>query len=239
MDLSGLLKPVADLPKPVIELGCGLLKSLLGKPCQVAGEMMADQVYYWRWRNRVRIAERAAKLLAEREVAAKALPPGFLLPLLERAGDCDDEDLQARWAALIASGVAEERHRHPAYSHLLSQLSRDEAVLLEALGAAAPEVVVELDWRPKAHVPMAVRLVRHSVPTARLHDSEGVWRALSHLQSLGLCEQTQIHEERLPDTAGPLMHFRRTLRYQLEDFGAAFAEAVGVALNRQQDDALR
>lgn len=31
--------------KPIVETGCRLLESLLGKPCKVAGDLLADEMY--------------------------------------------------------------------------------------------------------------------------------------------------------------------------------------------------
>ena len=110
---------ILDLPKPVVETGCKLVESLLGEPCKIAGEMLADQLYFWQWLNRVRMANRADAVMKANGIAVRVLPPGFLVPLLQAAGDVDDPELQEMWANLLASGAADEKHCHPAFIHAL------------------------------------------------------------------------------------------------------------------------
>jgi hypothetical protein len=128
--IAKALESAVQLAKPVVDGGCKLIESLLGEPCRIAGAMLADQVYAWQWQNRIRIAHRAARLLEECEVAERVLPAGFLVPLLDRAGNVDDPTLEEMWARLLCAGVRDPGAAHPAFITLLSQLSRNEAVLL-------------------------------------------------------------------------------------------------------------
>ncbi len=45
--LVSLPDVVKEIGKPIVETGCGLLKTLLGKPCEIAGEMISDGLYRW------------------------------------------------------------------------------------------------------------------------------------------------------------------------------------------------
>jgi hypothetical protein len=123
----------------MVETGCKLIESLLGEPCKVAGNMLADQIYAYQWRNRIKIACKAQELMAQSHVTPRVLPPGFLVSLLDEAGNVDDEKLQDMWASLLASAAADEKYVQTAYKTTLSQLSRAEALIL-----STPKPVYEL-----------------------------------------------------------------------------------------------
>lgn len=80
--LGEALKSSADAIKPMVETGARLLENLLGEPLKVSGQLMADRIYYQQWLNRATIAARAKKKMERDRIAAKVVPPGFLLPQL-------------------------------------------------------------------------------------------------------------------------------------------------------------
>lgn len=104
------LSKALDLAQPVVDTACGLIESLLGKPCAVAGELLSDQVYAWQCRNRFRIAAQAQKLLKADGTDLRVLPTGFLMPLLEASGNAEEPEIQEMWATLLASAVKAEQH---------------------------------------------------------------------------------------------------------------------------------
>ena len=116
---------------PIAKKAADFAEKLLGKPCEVAGDMLADQLYYWQWCNRIRVLERAEKLLAAEGIEPTVVPPDFLLPLLDRAGYTADDALANMWAHLLASGVVGDGARHPGNFAVISQLSARDAVLLQ------------------------------------------------------------------------------------------------------------
>lgn len=126
-----VLSNALDLGKPVVETACGLVDSLLGEPCKVAGNMLADQVYYWQWRNRVRMAHRAKEMMDQDRIAPRVLPNGFLIPLLDAAGNVEEPDLQEMWARLLVSGIESDEHCHPGFVQVLSQFGGLDASILE------------------------------------------------------------------------------------------------------------
>jgi Abortive infection alpha len=127
-----ILGGAVAIAKPAVETACKLIENLLGEPCKVAGGMIADQIYLWQWTNRIQIANRAKQILDEQQVAAAVVPPGFLIPLLDSAGNVDDPELQEMWARLLASTVVDIQNGHPAFINVLRALSRDEARILES-----------------------------------------------------------------------------------------------------------
>src|SRR5688500_1372987 len=93
----------SGMAKPLLDTGAKLIENLLGKPCSVAGEMLSDQLYFWQWKNRISIAAKAKAMLDNNKIAERVVPPTFLLPLLEAAGNVEDESLQDLWAKLLAA----------------------------------------------------------------------------------------------------------------------------------------
>jgi hypothetical protein len=130
---SEALKAISDLPKPIVDTGVALINSLLGKPFHETGELISDQIYAWRWANRIRIAEKAAKRLAETEMEAKVLPPGFLIPLLDTCGNVDDESMQDMWASLLTEGVRDESSQQATYRKTLEALTPGDAKWIMSL----------------------------------------------------------------------------------------------------------
>lgn len=172
------LKAALDLPKPVIDLACGLVNDLIGRPVHVAGGMITDEVYYWRWRNRVRIAHRAAEIMDRDGIARRIVPPSFLLPLLDAAGNVEDPDLQEMWAQLLASGVEADEHQHPMWVRILAQMSAEDARAFEAACAAT-------DCEGIAFVPAGGRPGFGPLPAIRTPDAR--------LVALGLAVMVTHH----------------------------------------------
>src|SRR5262245_29894618 len=132
-EMAVALAKWADVTKPIVETGTKLIDNLLGKPCLVLGEMLADQVYAFQWGIRLRIAAKAAEKLKGRQIPAGVLPKGFLLPLLEACGNCEEEVVQDMWAELLAKGVQSADGRHPLFIETLRRLAGADACLLDAI----------------------------------------------------------------------------------------------------------
>jgi hypothetical protein len=140
---SMLAKTLEQILGRPIETACDLIESLLGKPFEVAGAALADQVQIWQWRNRIRIAERAQAIMEQRGIARRILPPDFLLPLLRECGDTSDETLQEAWARLLSEAVADETIQHVGFIHTLRQLAPNDAKVLNNLIELGPLDVKE------------------------------------------------------------------------------------------------
>lgn len=140
---SALEKALSQAIGRPVDTACKLIESLLGKPFEVAGSALADQVQMWQWRNRVRIAERAHQMIEESGIARRVLPPDFLLPLIRDCGDTSDETLQEAWARLLAAAVADDAAQHIGFVHILKQLAPADAKVLDALVKLGPLKVKE------------------------------------------------------------------------------------------------
>lgn len=139
-----LIGAATALGKPIVDTACTLIKDLLGRSCKVAGGMLADEVYAFQWTNRIRIAHWAKQIMDQEGIASRVLPKGFLLPLLEAAGNVEDPTLQEMWARLISSGVKDDTSQHPTFIEILRQLTPDEAKIVArmSMGQNFPLVTV-------------------------------------------------------------------------------------------------
>jgi hypothetical protein len=131
---AGLIHVSTPISKPIIEEGVGLFHELLGKPLQIAGGMIQDQVYAWRLARGAEAFAKTAKVMRELGVKPKQLPPGFLIPFFEAASVADDEDIHDLFANLLAAAVAADVYQHPIFRHALSQMNADEARILRHFG---------------------------------------------------------------------------------------------------------
>jgi hypothetical protein len=124
---------------PAIETTCRLIESLVGEPCKVIGATLADQFTFWQWLNRVNIAGKVEKILEERKVAARVLPPDFIFPAIRECGDAADDDLQTAWARLLAGAIEDDKNARVAFVHTLKQLSPTDAKVLTTIVERGPE----------------------------------------------------------------------------------------------------
>lgn len=100
-DNLSLISAATGIAKSVTDTAGDLLKKMLGKPCAIAGEMIADELYLWQWKRRIAIVKRVSERLERDKIAARILPPDFLIPVLEAIGCVDDDDLCGFRANLI------------------------------------------------------------------------------------------------------------------------------------------
>ena len=192
----------------VVETACRLTERLLGKPCDVAGELLADTIYGWQVRNRLRIIGKVQRLLEEKGVSPRIIPEGFLVPLLRDAGNVDQEHLQDLWAQLLASAVADDEYQHPGMVNVLSQMTVLDARLYELIVCVTKS---ELDSDESRN---AVEALVEGASVKALIVS------IRNLVRLGLCNDV------LGGNLTILEHVRNTGRLELTTFGAVFAEAV-------------
>uniref|UniRef100_B8HJK8 DUF4393 domain-containing protein n=1 Tax=Cyanothece sp. (strain PCC 7425 / ATCC 29141) TaxID=395961 RepID=B8HJK8_CYAP4 len=128
-DLTGIGKAISALSQPIQ----GFLSTILGPAAKEAGELFADNVKFIRWKNSLRILEKAQKEIEIRGIQPKKVPLKTLLPILEGASlESDDENLQAKWSNLLTSAVS-GGSSHPSYPKILSELEHFEARILDYL----------------------------------------------------------------------------------------------------------
>lgn len=128
-DLAGISKAVSSISQPIQ----GFLSTIFGPATAEAGEILADNVRFLRWKNSLRIIEKAQKEMQIRGLQPQEIPMKTLVPILEGASlESDNENLQAKWANLLTS-AASGNLSHPSYPKILSELVYSEAIVLDYL----------------------------------------------------------------------------------------------------------
>lgn len=128
-DLVGIGKAVSALSQPIQ----GFLSTILGPASAEVGELFADNIRFIRWKNTIRIVEKAQKEMELRGIQPKEVPLKTLFPILEGASlESDNENLQSKWANLLTSAASGHSSR-PSYPKILAEIIYHEAIVLDYL----------------------------------------------------------------------------------------------------------
>jgi len=127
-----------EVSSKALEKGIDLAKDFLGKlvnpGLEETGLLLKDQVAYWRFKNQIRVLNKAKEYCQQQNIDPKTISLKLLAPLLEHAGLEEDETLQDRWAYLLGNMVDSEQNiDNHVFPYLLSQLSVNEFMVLETV----------------------------------------------------------------------------------------------------------
>lgn len=121
-----------NLPKQILDKIEKFMSKLLGPSITQFGELFADNVRYRRLKNQVKIFNKTRELLNENGLEPRELNLKTLVPLIEKSSVEEDEDLQNKWANLIANiATTPENGLEPRLINTLSSLSSLEAKILD------------------------------------------------------------------------------------------------------------
>ncbi len=135
-DVTGAGKALEAVERMTRE-GRELMHTLLGPSFEQLGAVVGDRIGFWRWKKWVRIVEASQRILAERGIDASAVPPKFLLPIVDNGSLEDDEDLVTRWAGLLATAAAGNLRR-TGYPRILAELTSLDVQILDYLYEQLP-----------------------------------------------------------------------------------------------------
>lgn len=117
------------------------LFKIFGLPLQKTGEIISDlldgclgiKVKEWRYKRIVDTILKARQYLHDKGVDPRIVPLKVLHPLLESASLEDDENMQEKWAALLANAADPKKSNdiHLSYIEILKQLSPIQAKILD------------------------------------------------------------------------------------------------------------
>lgn len=151
-----------------------------GSAASELGELFADKIRFRRWKNQVRLLNRASEFAQEAGIDPASVNLTILTPLLEKAGNEEDELMADRWAALLANaaggGVLDVS---PSFPDVLARLSPGDAQVLDAVHLA----LVRQTGEALGVVGVAAEAIadHYGWPVAEVAFS------LENLQVLGLC----------------------------------------------------
>jgi len=223
------------LPEKVLD---SAYKDMLSSPAQEVGKLATDVVKTARlflapfqlaaaFQDRVeRMMERISiRVPEERRINPPAEVTG---PALEQMRYLDDGNLLWQMFEEVLSCAVDKLEIakvHPSFSYIISQLSRDEAVILYRLKESNFEVVDVLDLNASEHRFDNRRIEQNNLPTNDLYLPDKLDLYYSHLESLSLVSWPVYKQDPIKDVTGKQTGIRRWSRMHLTDFGRLFADA--------------
>jgi hypothetical protein len=134
-----------EIAKAGLEKAKDFIGKLITPAIEEAGGIIQDTVKSWRVKNQVNIALKAQKYFERKGLDPKKVPLKILVPLLENGSLEDDENMQDKWAALLASAAHPEMGDYitPNYPAILKELSPKEVLILDTIY----EEVKDIEWK--------------------------------------------------------------------------------------------
>jgi hypothetical protein len=210
---------VSESAKEISKLGVDVVKTarLFLAPFQLAA---AFQDRFERFIRRL-----AADIPDERLIP---VPPEVAGPAINQMKYLDEDNpLWKMFETLLRCSVDKERvdRVHPSFTHIISQLARDEGVILYHLRGRDFEVVDRMDLNREENR-FVNRVVEQSdVPSHELLLPEQLNVYYSHLESLSLVIWPVKKQDPIKDEQGVQKGIRRYSTMQLTEFGRLFVSA--------------
>ena len=125
-----------DITSSALEKGIDLAKNFLDKliipSVEETGLLLKDKVTFWKFKNQVKILNRAKLYCEKHNVSTKTISLKVLCPLLDYSALEEDEVLQDKWAILLSNMVDSEQNiENHVFPYILSQISSNEFSILE------------------------------------------------------------------------------------------------------------
>lgn len=115
-----------------IELAKDFLDKLIMPAVEETGLLIKEKVTYWKFKNQVKILNKAKEYCEKHGVEPKTISFKILVPLLESSALEEDEMLQDRWAILLTNMVDSEQNvENHVFPYILGQVSTNEYLFLE------------------------------------------------------------------------------------------------------------
>jgi Abortive infection alpha len=135
-DLKSLID-VAAVSEVALERTEKFLGKLLGSAVLEAGELVTDKIRFWRFKNQVKILQRAENILKKAGRDPGRVSLKTLVPLIEQASLEEEPTIQEMWAKLIAkaSQSSAKAGLHVLCIEVLGSISSKEAEIISYIWA--------------------------------------------------------------------------------------------------------
>lgn len=125
-----------NIKSSTVEIGLELAKEFLGKlitpAVEETGLLIKDQVTFWRFKNQVKILNKAERYCEKHNIKPKKISFKLLTPLLENSSLEEEEVLQDKWAILLSNLVDSEQNvENHVFPYILGQISKKEFLFIE------------------------------------------------------------------------------------------------------------
>lgn len=145
------------------------------------GGIISDNVRFWRFKNQINIIKKAQLAVGESGLGKQQVPLKVLAPLIESSSLEEEEDMQQRWANLLANAATGFSGIKANYVEILKELSPLEARVLDIVFA---EVSKEQDYEKRKNKQFDKKKICHAFS---LTEPEGDL-LVQNLYRLGLCQ---------------------------------------------------
>jgi hypothetical protein len=152
-------------------------------------------------------------------------PAEIVGPAIEKMRFLDDKSLLWQmFEELLTRSVdkLEASKSHPAFVHIISQLSRDEAFILFKLKTTDFEIIDTMDLNEDGSKFENRRFEKSDIPSAELFLPEMINLYYSHLESLSLVTWPVNKQEVIKNALGFQTGIRRYTKMHLTEFGKLF-----------------
>lgn len=125
-----------DITSTALEKGIDLAKDFLDKliipSVEETGLLLRDKVTMWKFKNQVRMLNKAKDYCEKQKINPKTISLKVLCPLLDYSALEESDELQDKWAILLANMVDSEQNiENHVFPYILSQISSNEFAILE------------------------------------------------------------------------------------------------------------
>jgi len=139
-----------NIKSSTIEKGLEIAKDFLGKLIMPAveetGLLIKDQVTFWKFKNQVKILNKAQEYCKKHNIEPKKIQFKLLVPLIETSALEEDEILQDKWAILLSNMVDSEQNvENHVFPYILGQISKNEFLFIEQVYLSKKERVKKLE----------------------------------------------------------------------------------------------
>lgn len=115
-----------------IDIAKQFLDKLVSPAVEEAGLLLRDSVAMWKFRNQVRILNKAKSYCEKNNISPKVISLKLLCPLLDGAALEEDVALQDKWSILLSNMIDSEQNiRNHVFPYILGQISTNEFMFLE------------------------------------------------------------------------------------------------------------
>ena len=210
---------VSSPAKELGKVGVDVVKTLrlLLAPLQIAAAFQ-DRLEH----TAARIANRVPE---DRRIAP---PPQVIGPALEHMKFLEEDNpLWQMFEELLTSSVDAESIAtvHPSFAHLISQLSRDEAMILYRLRSVEFKIVDVLDFNEREGRFENRKVEESTIPASELLLPNQLGLSYSHLYFLSLVEWPVDKQDPILDDQRRQTGVRRYSTMRLTEFGKLFVSA--------------
>jgi hypothetical protein len=127
-----------DIKSSTLEKGLEIAKSFVDKlimpSIEETGLLMKDHITMWRFKNQVKMLNRAKDYCEKHNIQPKKISLKVLSPLLEYSSLEEEEVMQDKWSILLSNLIDSEQNiENHVFPYILSQLSTDEFLPLEVV----------------------------------------------------------------------------------------------------------